>query len=1123
MHPENYRSTLIKNINACKFLCKLILFLLISTQLSSQQGEHFVQNYLPKHYGAEANNFGVTQDNNGLIFVANYSGVLIFDGISWDMCKRADEIAIQSIAKTSAGEIVVGTADGDIAMICKNKRGKFQYKSLLNKLSKENCPKEIIRQIVTLGKSTYFLSADKLIEYKDSTLNVYKPKGNFHSRFLVMGKHIFVNDIDNHLSVLDKGRLISVKGTENLSGEKYFFCYKLTATEYAVGYRNNGVYIAHYDSLHPENTFLTRKMNASDKDLIPAEINNGCLLRNGNFIVTTNKKGAFELNKDLQIVNHFDSQNGVYDDNVKSAFQDVNGNLWLPLYYGITFVETNSNLFNYGRSNGITGPVQSACYFENKLFIATDKGVQYYDSIKEKFVPFKDFNKQSWYLFSCREKLFIGTAKGLFVYSNGQIVQVSENNTFCILGNLFQSDLIYIGTEEGIEVYSVERIKVSKVKDYNLYSAVKSITSDANRNIYFSTVDRGLFFLNYQKSGAIDSIQINVGAVEQETENTVFSYKGRLLIGTGQGIYTVKNTDRKNFSLIKDPQFWPLTKLSQVFRASQMGNGLICSQKYPVKEKDKLEQKITYLEQDPKALVTGRRILNHLSDVKPNLISNDSNKQIVFICADEGLFILNDSKEERNKKFNLTLNKFITKTDTLMENISSGFPFNSALDVPYGSNDISVLLGFTSYETSSIEFCSMLGGRDKRFTKWDKENALSFNNLYEGNYILKVKARTELEEKEYAIDIPFKILPPWYRSVYAYIVYLILFIGFVYVVVKLNSRRLVAQNKKLEKTIEERTSTISSQKEEIEHKQKEILDSINYAQRIQRALLASEKLLKENLPDHFVFFQPKDVVSGDFYWASALANGQFALVTADSTGHGVPGAIMSMLNISCLKEAVEAEKLTAPNNILNHARKKVIETLANDGSAEGGKDGMDCSLVCFDLKNNQFSYAAANNPVWVVRGASVILQAHGPVTIPGNDLNEDVTSSNKAHREEANSSRHVPQDASGTTRTGNSLELIELSPDKMPVGKHDRDNVSFNQHTFALQKGDMIYTLTDGLPDQFGGPKGKKFMYKKLKEFLISISQLPLAEQKTALQNSLNDWKGNLEQVDDVCIIGVHV
>lgn len=283
-----------------------------------------------------------------------------------------------------------------------------------------------------------------------------------------------------------------------------------------------------------------------------------------------------------------------------------------------------------------------------------------------------------------------------------------------------------------------------------------------------------------------------------------------------------------------------------------------------------------------------------------------------------------------------------------------------------------------------------------------------------------------------------------------------------------NKQKKIIEQK--EQETQKQNLVISQQKELIEIRHKEITDSINYAERIQHALLASKKILDENLQEYFIFFKPKDVVSGDFYWATTLNNRNFALMCADSTGHGVPGAIMSILNIACLKET-SLLGITSPDLFLNEARKLVIENLKNDGSPEGGKDGMDGSMLCFDFVNKKLECANANNPVLIVRNH----------------------------------------------------ELIEIKADRFPIGKHDRDKEPFTLHTIQLQKGDMIYTFTDGFADQFGGVQGKKFKHKKLQELLILISKEPMADQKLKLNNTFNEWKGNLEQVDDVTIFGVKI
>jgi serine phosphatase RsbU (regulator of sigma subunit) len=281
--------------------------------------------------------------------------------------------------------------------------------------------------------------------------------------------------------------------------------------------------------------------------------------------------------------------------------------------------------------------------------------------------------------------------------------------------------------------------------------------------------------------------------------------------------------------------------------------------------------------------------------------------------------------------------------------------------------------------------------------------------------------------------------------------------------------RGLRQKQKANLIITKQKLEVESQKHMIEEKHKEITDSINYAERIQRSFIATKEILDEYLKEYFVLFKPKDIVSGDFYWAEKLNNANFALVTADSTGHGVPGAIMSLLNITSLEKAIEST--SEPSEILNSTRKTIIKRLKKDGSTEGGKDGMDCSLLSFDFKNKKLIVAAANNPVWIVRGT----------------------------------------------------ETIDVKPDKMPVGKHDRDAVSFTQQEIDLQKGDVIYTLTDGFPDQFGGEKGKKFMSKNLRELLASNVHLPMLEQKLLLERTFKDWVDDLEQVDDVTVIGIRI
>ncbi len=249
---------------------------------------------------------------------------------------------------------------------------------------------------------------------------------------------------------------------------------------------------------------------------------------------------------------------------------------------------------------------------------------------------------------------------------------------------------------------------------------------------------------------------------------------------------------------------------------------------------------------------------------------------------------------------------------------------------------------------------------------------------------------------------------------------------------------------------------------EIQEKNKETTDSINYAKRIQYAMLADQELLKNNLSDYFILFKPKDIVSGDFYWATSK-NDKLYLAACDSTGHGVPGAFMSLLNISFLNEAINERNILAPNEICGHVRNKLIESISQDG----GQDGMDGVLVCIDKETKKLSFAAAHN---------------APILIRKNTV-------------------------------------IEFEADKMPIGKGDRLD-DFKQQEIDIEKGDTFYLYTDGYTDQFGGGREKKFKYKQMKALLQSICNQPLNEQKKILEDIINNWKGDLEQTDDILIIG---
>lgn len=293
-----------------------------------------------------------------------------------------------------------------------------------------------------------------------------------------------------------------------------------------------------------------------------------------------------------------------------------------------------------------------------------------------------------------------------------------------------------------------------------------------------------------------------------------------------------------------------------------------------------------------------------------------------------------------------------------------------------------------------------------------------------------------------------------------------------------NNRNLIEQLKKKtieqEEIIEERTHEIVKKNQfleiknvEIARKNKEITDSINYAKRIQIAILPPVSLLRQQFPNSFILYKPKDIVAGDFYWMEEKDDIIF-IAAADCTGHGVPGAMVSVVCSNALNRAVKEFGLRVPGKILDKVTDLVLETF--EKSSSDVKDGMDISLLAFNKTTKQIQWSGAANPLWYIDSGS----------------------------------------------------FKEIDADKQPIGKND-NRVPFTTHDIVFSPNSTFYLFTDGYPDQFGGPKGKKFKYKKLEEILISNSNLSMRDQENILEQEFHNWKGDLEQVDDVTIIGIRV
>lgn len=385
----------------------------------------------------------------------------------------------------------------------------------------------------------------------------------------------------------------------------------------------------------------------------------------------------------------------------------------------------------------------------------------------------------------------------------------------------------------------------------------------------------------------------------------------------------------------------------------------------------------------------------------------------------------------------------------------------------------------------------MLEGFDDDWSDPGTDRTASYRKLPNGNYVFRVKAfNLDGYGDQNGASFAFVINPPFWKTIWFIFFEVLAGLSLVYAFIKYRERQLVREKKILETRVKERTREIEDQKVEIEAQRdeiseqknyveaqrdqialqnKEITDSILYAKRIQQAVLPGKITLDRTLPDHFILLKPRDIVSGDFYWVEEK-NEMVIICAADCTGHGVPGAFMSLLGLTFLNEIVNKDEITRAGEILNRLRTSIIQSMSHKHEeADQARDGMDMSLIVIDKQLKMMEYAGAYNPLLIVRDN----------------------------------------------------ELIEYKADKMPIGKHVGEERPFANNRIDLKDKDMIYLYSDGFPDQFGGENGSKYMAKPFKRLLQRISSEPVEKQLELLDLELREWMGREDQVDDILVMGI--
>ncbi len=1107
-----------------KFFISSLLFGFITGSVFGQfykTGIPFIKNYTPVETTGSEQNWAVVQDQRGVMYFGNNDdGVLEYDGVGWRSIPIANNSIVRSLAIDSLGTIYVG-AQGEFGFLAPNENGLLEYRSLSVKLDSVDLNFTDVWRTYVFNGNTYYCSRKKVFIYSsaDDTYKVIKTGQHTFLSFIVNGK-FYQGDFMNGLMILDQDSIVQAKGGEFFNKKNIICILPYSEKELFIGTLRNGAFL--YEPGTGE--ILTDILSEDASNYIQERVlYHGFWLDSDRLALATLYGGLIVLDREGKIIQKFDKNSGLQDETVLFAYTNPENSgqvpLWFALNIGISKAEINSPIRLFDEKSGLNGTINDITEFQGKLYVATSSGVYYMDKNDQGFIQFikvENINTQCWSFLTfnaggqIKDKLLIGTIIGLFEISgtgkgkflDESVLDNSQGRKYYIF-KLYNSPgdpaRIYLGMNTGLVTLVYEKGGFKQVSEEQYQDEIRSIVEDENGNLWLGTSIRGVIKIGFSSSGDTIVTKYSVeNGLPSMDRIFIYRFEKKIHFATSKGLYSFNEETNRFFP---DSTFGVrfVDGSVEVFRMSMDKDGDL----WMSYDKDNRWYETFVSWKDGKYVETNLpfyRLPNKSTDA--------------IYCDEDGIVWLGKSTElyKFNKKytkdyqipFHALIRKVILGEDSVVfygtnyrEDINGKRkvdiiqPESLKQAIKYEDNNVAFQWAAPFFEDEeATEYRYWLEGNDDDWTRWSNRTEFPFTNLRQGSYTFHVQARNVYDIESEPGTYEFTILPPWYQTVLAYIIYIVLVILLIIIIVKLYTRRLKMENIRLEGIIMERTAEIRKQKEEL-------TDSIEYASRIQRALLPSEKLLNDELPQHFILFKPRDIVSGDFYWMTKIDN-KVCVVAADCTGHGVPGAFMSMLGISFLNEIVNKLKIIQSNQILDELRKHIMDSLKQTGEAEDEtKDGMDMALCVIDKEHKQIQYSGAYNPLFIVRQ----LTAEEKNTIKkGEEL--------ELSRGALYNDKYV---------------LNQINADKMPIGISVKNLEPFTQNELDLKPGYSIYLFSDGYVDQFGGAFGKKFMSKAFKKLLLEIQDTPMVEQGNILDDKLIEWMGDLDQVDDIIVIGLKI
>lgn len=1093
-----------------------------------------IRNYSTEEIKSLPQTWCSVQDKRGILYFGNNSGLLEYDGVTWRKIDIDNDLGCSSLRIDSHGKIFVG-GHGDLGYLDINAEGKVHYKSLLKLVPKDKLDFTQVWKIIIVGDKYYFQSPEYIFIWDGKSTQMKVLEGDLHT-MVKCNDDIYVRDRTRGLLQIINNELREIDITKEFLTNPVYFVLPFGKDKKIIGTLDKGVLVYDGKKLEPLDASLNNY-------LMSCQIYSGNQMRNGYYGICTFNGGFIILDKEGRLMQTINQKTGLQSNEVNFFSEDDHGGIWLCLGNGISRLELY---------NGITVGCKEYCVnafysFEKTKCFASTKGVfELRPSIglpgSSSVAPVRigSLVDQCWDFLHYKNEILISSGSGVYrinLVQNTNEILIPNKVVYCLGSSELYPNLLFVGGEDGLTVYKFENgiwRFFSNIK--GVQSPTRSIVIDKKGNIWVASYNEGLICVVIKDKRALNPFaSIDYTLIKYSEQDTTFpksdvnvlELDSKIRVLTEKGIYLA---DEQTMKVLPDTYYH--RKLAggeiTVLKMTKSENGSYWC--IGNDAKDISNTMVLTLYPDNNSTKKSYRLFTNLFSRVGNLsmysILAESNG-IVWLGHENGIVRLNSNTvRDYEQPFPALVRKVIVNnTNTIFYGAyQDHYQRVSLLQTPEYFSILDFKHNSLRFECASIcfdasernEYQFFLENYDEEWTPFSKESHKDYTQLSEGTYKFHVRAKNIYGTISREAVYEFKILPPWYRTYWAYAFFSITAISSIVLVfvwrIKAERKKLEKDKRILEQKVDERTAEvvkqakeleeknneitqineeiiqhrdeilaindsikkandeITRQKEEIEHKSSEIHDSIVYARRIQDAILPQLEDIAATLPQSFVLYKPKDIVSGDFFWFTEVHE-KAMIAAVDCTGHGIPGAFMSVLGSSLLNQIVNEKGLTDPGSILNALNELVQSNLHQSTSVSSSKDGMDLTLAVIDYPNKSIYFSGANNPLYFIRNG----------------------------------------------------ELLEYKTNKYPIGGGQYEGRNFETQKIEFIPGDVLYLFSDGYADQFGGPNRKKFMYGKFKKLLIEIYKEPMSDQKSILDRIIEEWRAesNMDQIDDILVIGV--